>query len=56
MVAIFQKLCLWRLSLFSNLGGIDPEKLYRATLTGNEGHDSQGLPSKTENLKISIIK
>ena len=25
-------------------------------LTGNEGHDSQGLPSKTENLKISIIK
>ena len=32
MVAIFQNLCLWRLSLFSNLGGIDPEKLYRATL------------------------
>ena len=32
MVAIFPKLCLWRLSLCSNLGGIGPEKLYRATL------------------------
>ena len=32
MVAIFPKLCLWRRSLCSNLGGIDPEKLYRATL------------------------
>ena len=30
--AIFPKLCLWRRSLCSNLGGIDPEKLYRATL------------------------
>ena len=30
--AIFPNLCLWRRSLFSNLGGIDPEKLYRATL------------------------
>ena len=56
MVEIFPNVCLWQRSLFSNLGGIDPEKLYRATLTGNEGHDSQGLPSKTENLKISIIK
>ena len=33
VVAIFPKLCLWRRSLCSNLGGIDPEKLYRATLT-----------------------
>ena len=33
MVAIFPKLCLWRRSLCSNLGGIGPEKLYRATLT-----------------------
>ena len=33
MVSIFPNLCLWRRSLRSNLGGIDPEKLYRATLT-----------------------
>ena len=33
VVAIFPKLCSWRRSLCSNLGGIDPEKLYRATLT-----------------------
>ena len=26
-------LCLWRHSLCSNLGGTDPEKLYRATLS-----------------------
>ena len=32
MVAVFPKLCLWRRSLCSNLGGIGPEKLYRATL------------------------
>ena len=32
VVAIFPKLCLLRRSLCSNLGGIDPEKLYRATL------------------------
>ena len=32
MVAIFPKLCFWQRSLCSNLGGIDPEKLYRATL------------------------
>ena len=30
--AIFPKLCLWRRSLRSNLGGIGLEKLYRATL------------------------
>ena len=29
---IFPNLCLWRHSLRSNLGGIDPDKLYRATL------------------------
>ena len=33
VLAIFPKLCLWRRSLCSNLGGIDPEKLYRATLS-----------------------
>ena len=32
VVAIFPKLCLWRRSLCSNLGGTGPEKLYRATL------------------------
>ena len=32
VVAIFSKLCLWRRSLCSNLGGIGPGKLYRATL------------------------
>ena len=34
VVVIFPKLCLWRRSLCSNVGGIDPEKLYRATLNG----------------------
>ena len=34
--AIFPNLCLWRHCLCSNLGGIDPEKLYRATLTEME--------------------
>ena len=33
VVLIFPNLCLWRRSLRLNLGGIDPEKLYRATLT-----------------------
>ena len=32
VVAIFPKLCLWRRILYSNLRGIDLEKLYRATL------------------------
>ena len=32
MVAIFPKLCLWQRRLCSDLGGIGPEKLYRATL------------------------
>ena len=32
VVAIFPKLCFWRRSLCWNLGGIGPEKLYRATL------------------------
>ena len=33
VVSLFPNLCLWRLSWRSNVGGIDPEKLYRATLT-----------------------
>ena len=32
VVTLFPNLCLWRRSLRSNLGGTDPEKLYRATL------------------------
>ena len=32
VVAIFPTLCLWWRSLCLNLGGIDPQKLYRATL------------------------
>ena len=32
-MAIFPKFCLWRRSLCSNLGGIGPENLYRATLS-----------------------
>ena len=35
VVAIFPKLCLWRRSLCSNLGGTGLEKLYRATLIGS---------------------
>ena len=36
VVLISPNLCLWRRSLRSNLGrGIDPEKLYRATLNQN---------------------
>ena len=33
VVSVFPNLCLWRRSLRSNVGGIDPEKLYRATLS-----------------------
>ena len=33
VLAIFPNLCLWQRSLCSNFGGIDPEKLYRVTLT-----------------------
>ena len=32
VVPIFANLCFWRRSLCSNLGGIDPKNLYRATL------------------------
>ena len=39
VVAIFPKLCLWRRSLCSNLGGIGPEKLYRATLSSQTAID-----------------
>ena len=39
MVAIFPNLSLWRRSLCSNLAGINPEKLYRATLMNAEPFD-----------------
>ena len=46
VVSIFSKLCLWRRSLCSNLGGVDPEKLYRATLSnGLVGSFSFHMPS-----------
>ena len=32
VVVIFPNVCLWRHSLCSNLGGVDSEKLYQATL------------------------
>ena len=38
MVLIFPNLSLWRRSLCSNLGGIDPDKLYRATLIAMYRH------------------
>ena len=42
VVAIFPKLCFRRRSLCLNLRGIDPEKLYRATLIyWNRGHRHQ---------------
>ena len=44
VVSIFPNLCLWRRSLRSNLGGIDPEKLYRATL--NVTSQSRGALSQ----------
>ena len=35
MVAIFPKLCLWRRSLCSNLGGIDPERRTKESISKN---------------------
>ena len=49
MVAIFANRCLKRRILSSNLGGIDPEKLYRATLkpTPNERMRESGVGLST---------
>ena len=41
MVAVFPKLCLWRRSLCSILGGIGPGKLYRATLKLSKNFSGQ---------------
>ena len=38
VLAIFPNLCLWRRSSCSNLGDIDREKLYRATLRNLSFH------------------
>ena len=46
VVAIFPKLCLLRRSLCSNLGGIDPEKLYQATVN----------PLKKDGLSVCNIR
>ena len=43
MVSIFPNPCLWRRSLRSNLGGIDLEKLYRATLSMGRALLSPGI-------------
>ena len=40
-VSIFSKLCLWRRSLHLNVGGIGPEKLYRATLKNDEARKAK---------------
>ena len=46
VVAIIPNLCLWRRSLCSNLGGIDPEKLYGATLSNDvgDGNENKKMP------------
>ena len=50
VVAIFPKLCFWQRSLCSNLGGIDPEKLYRATLTRATGPPLSALINEQHKL------
>ena len=41
----FSQSLLWRRSLCSNLGGIDPEKLYRATLTRSSRGSTKSFSS-----------
>ena len=55
VVAIFPKLCLWRRSLCSNLGGIGPEKLYRATLSSHTAIDSP-RPRKKKGTNRLLIQ
>ena len=56
VVAIFPKHCLWRRSLCSNLGGIHPEKLYRATLSkiGNFQFLMASMTTR-EHYNVSLI-
>ena len=54
VVAIFSNLCLWRRRLWSNLGGPDPEKLYRATFIVKFWWISLGVYSKRTVSKFRI--
>ena len=54
VVAIFSSLCLWRRRLWSNLGGPDPEKLYRATFIVKFWWISLGVYSKRTVSKFRI--
>ena len=54
VVAIFPKLCLWWRSLCSNLRGIGPEKLYRATLSSQTAIDPP-RPRKKNRLLIQSV-
>ena len=58
VVAISPKLCLWRRTLRSNLGGIDPEKLYRATLRYDAISKSRNpeVLCKYELLNFKVLK
>ena len=55
-MAIFPKLSLWRSSLCSNLGGIDPEKLYRATLSGFEMAPETRSSVDTISLRVVYLR
>ena len=57
VVLIFPNLCLWRRSLRSNVGGIDPEKLYRATLMHHDRDTfdfSQGHVTKNQPMAVPV--
>ena len=55
VVAVFPKLCLWRRSLCSNLGGIDPEKLYRATLNRDSGKKKPNIFWSYFSVKETLV-
>ena len=55
MVSIFSNLCLWRRSVCSNLGGIDLENLYRATLTDLHIHSYPTQPHSPAIIAESIV-
>ena len=52
VVAIFPNRCFWRRSLWSTLRGIDPEKLYRATLNNNDGDGYKNFTSLKSELAL----
>ena len=54
MVAIFPNLCLWRRSLCSNVGGIHPEKLYRATLRSLKRVGKSYCPANPKRLALRL--